>query len=228
MAARRLDALWPGVHGLDVLGIGYPMPYLGRFRTEARRAAGLAPAAQGAERWPSQGPGMIALADEARLPFVDCVFDRVLIAHALEEAENAQAMLREVWRVMAPEGRIVVIVANRLGLWARADATPFGHGRPYNRSQLGQLLFDSMFEPVATARALYLPPIGWTAKLAMPFERAGETLWPAFGGLLMMEAVKRLYAETTRRRRKIVPARARPAGATRGETCGKAPIAPIS
>jgi SAM-dependent methyltransferase len=213
MVARRLAALWPDADGLDMLGIGYPMPYLERFRAGARRAAAMAPAAQGAECWPPDGRGMIVLTDESRLPFIDSVFDRVLVVHALEEAENAQAMLRELWRVMSPEGRLVVIAANRLGLWARADATPFGHGRPYNRSQLGRLLSDAMFEPLATARALYLPPIGWAAKLAMPWERAGETLWPAFGGLLMMEAVKRFYAHTSPRGRKIVPARAKSAQA---------------
>jgi hypothetical protein len=116
---------------------------------------------------------------------------------------------------MSPEGRLVVIAANRLGLWARADATPFGHGRPYNRGQLVRLLSDAMFEPLATARALYLPPISWAARIAMPWERAGETLWPAFGGLLMMEAVKRFYAHTSPRGRKIVPARVKSAQARR-------------
>jgi SAM-dependent methyltransferase len=220
MIARRLGALWPQADALDVLGIGYPMPYLEAFRAGARRAAAMAPAGQGAECWPSGGGGMIVLADEARLPFIDSLFDRVLVVHALEEAENAQAMLREVWRVMSPEGRLMVIAANRLGLWARADATPFGHGRPYNRDQLWRLLSDAMFEPLATARSLYLPPIGWAAKLAMPWERAGETLWPAFGGLLMMEAVKRFYAQPSPQGRKVVPARTKPAHAVPGDARG--------
>ena len=40
-----------------------------------------------------------------------------------------------MWRVLAPSGRVIV-VPNRRGPWARADNTPFGHGRPYSRSQI--------------------------------------------------------------------------------------------
>ena len=107
---------------------------------------------------------------------MDAVFDRVLMVHALEECHAAHAMLREVWRVMAPEGRLVVIAANRWSLWAQSDATPFGHGRPYSRTQLATLLSDAMFEPVVSARALYAPPSTWTpfVRAAEAFERVGE------------------------------------------------------
>lgn len=214
MTMRRVESVWPHANGLDVLGVGYALPYLAPYQAGARRTAAMMPAAQGAECWPAAGKGMTCLADETRMPFADAVFDRVLVVHALEEAENARALLREVWRVTAPEGRIVVIAANRLGLWARADKTPFGHGRPYSRLQLAALLSDAMFEPVARTRALYLPPVPWLAGLAYPVERAGAVLWPSFGGLILMEAVKRLYAESGRQKRKIAPAPApRPAGA---------------
>ena len=45
-------------------------------------------------------------------------------------------MLREIWRVMASGGQLLAVVPNRRGLWARMDTTPFGHGRPYSRSQI--------------------------------------------------------------------------------------------
>ena len=135
-AARRLAALWPHADGLDVLGIGYPAPYLDRFRGAARRVVMMMPAAQGAEPWPSNGPVATALSEEARLPFMDAVFDRVLLVHALEECDAVHAMLREVWRVMAPEGRLVVIASNRWSLWAQSDASPFGYGRPYSAPNL--------------------------------------------------------------------------------------------
>ncbi|MBL8551496.1 MAG: methyltransferase domain-containing protein [Hyphomonadaceae bacterium] len=195
MMERRLKTLWPDCEGRDVLGIGYPMPLLERYRAGARRVAALAPAAQGAQAWAPGGASLSALGDETRLPFMDSVFDRVLLVHALEEAENTRAFLREVWRVTAPEGRLLVVAANRLGLWARGDATPFGHGRPFTRLQLGRLLSGSLFEPTVSARALFAPPFPWCARFATPFERVGEKLWPAFGGLVLMEAVKRLYVE---------------------------------
>jgi len=210
-AARRLAALWPHADGLDVLGLGYPTPYLDRFRGRARRVVAMMPAEQGAEPWPADtGPLLTALAEDARLPFMDAVFDRVLLVHALEECDAVHAMLREVWRVMAPEGRLVVIAANRWSLWAQADATPLGHGRPYSRTQLAALLADSVFEPVVSARALYAPPSGWPpfVRAADAFERVGELVWPAQGGLLLMEAVKRLYANTTRSEGRVLLAKA--------------------
>jgi SAM-dependent methyltransferase len=166
------------------------------------------PAGQGAEPWPSNAPVATALADDTRLPFMDAVFDRVLLVHAIEECDAAHTMLREVWRVMAPEGRLVVIAANRWSLWAQSDASPFGHGRPYSRTQLGSLLGDSMFEPVVSARALYMPPWGWAAGAADAFESVGEVVWPAQGGLVLMEAVKRLYATTARSQGRVLLAKA--------------------
>ena len=210
MASRRLAALWPNADGLDVLGVGYATPFLERFQTGARRVVAMMPAEQGAEHWPAGAASLAVLSEEGRLPFIDAIFDRVLIAHALEETDTMRQLLREVWRVMAPEGRLVVIAANRWSLWAQADQTPFGHGRPYSRLQLATLLADSMFEPIASARALYAPPSSWApfVKAADAFERVGEIIWPAQGGLVLMEAVKRLYADTSRSEGRVLLAKA--------------------
>lgn len=207
---RRLTSLWPNADGLDVLGIGYASPYLARFRGRTRRVVAMMPGEQGAEPWPAGSASLTALGEEARLPFIDAVFDRVLVVHALEEADAAHAMLREIWRVMAPEGRLVVIAANRWSLWAQSDISPFGHGRPYSKSQLSGLLSDALFEPVAFSRALYAPPSAWPpfVRAADAFERIGEQVWPAHGGLLLMEAVKRLYATTARSARRVLLAKA--------------------
>ncbi len=208
-AARRLAALWPNADGLDVLGLGYPTPYLNRFRRGARRVVTMMPADQGVEPWPASAV-LSTLAEETRLPFMDAVFDRVLLVHALEECNAVHALLRELWRVMAPEGRLVVIAANRWSFWAQSDASPFGHGRPYSRTQLATLLADAVFEPVVSARALYAPPSSWTpfVRAADAFERVGELMWPAQGGLLLMEAVKRLYANTARSEGRVLLAKA--------------------
>jgi SAM-dependent methyltransferase len=208
MISRRLRALWPNVGGLDLLGFGYATPYLEAFRGEARRVLAAMPAEQGAERWPHGERGLTVLSEDTRLPFMDAIFDRVILVHGLEEAGNAHALLREIWRVMAPEGRLVVIAANRWSLWAQADDTPFGRGRPFSRRQLGDELRGCLFEPVASARALYAPPSTPLMRLAPAMERLGERVWPAFGGIVLMEAVKRLYAETTRPGRGVLLATA--------------------
>ncbi len=211
---RRVGALWPQADGQDVLGFGYADGLLERYRAGARRAISAHPDAQGAIRWPGDGKGLAALVEEERLPFQDALFDRIIIFHGLEEAESPQRLLREFWRVSAPEARILVIVAHRRGLWARAESTPFGHGRPYTRSQLYRLLEDAMFLPTASARALYAPPIDWglITSAGEAWERIGRVAWSGFGGVLMIEAIKRLYIEpgVPVRARKVVKAPARP------------------
>lgn len=210
MLARRVAAAWPDVTGLDVLGYGYAGPLLGGLTGGPRRIVNAFPAAQGAVVWPDEGLSACVLTEDERLPFMDAVFDRAILVHALEEAQRPQHLLREVWRVMAPEGRLIVIAANRLSPWALSDATPFGQGRPYSRRQLSALLADALFEPVATARAVYTPP--WNnrffLKSAEALEAVGERLWPPLGGLMLMEAVKRLEARPGRPGRRVVRAEA--------------------
>ncbi|MGY6532887.1 methyltransferase domain-containing protein [Glycocaulis sp.] len=222
MAQRRLSALWPDTKGLDVLGYGFATPWLEPYRESARRTVAFMPAAQGAIAWPDgrggQGSerGLACLGEETRLPFAEAMFDRIIVAHALEEAENMQRLLRELWRVLSPEGRLVIIAAHRSGAWARVDATPFGHGRPFSRGQLTRALQGALFEPSAWARALYAPPWNWLCgpRTANGFESVGEKLWPGFGGLILVEAVKHVGA--VRPRGAPVPVKpleaARPAG----------------
>lgn len=208
MVARRVGALWPSTDGLDVLGFGHADSLLERYRPGARRVVSASPDAQGVIRWPADEKGLATLVDEERLPFPDALFDRIVVLHGLEEAESPHRLLREFWRIAAPEARILIIVANRRGLWARAESTPYGHGRPYTRSQLNRLLEEAMFLPTASARALYAPPIGWglITSAGDAWERIGRFGWSGFGGVLMIEAMKRLYIEPGKpaRVRKVV------------------------
>lgn len=200
MIARRLNALWPRVDGLDMLGLGYATPFLSPFAGAARRVVAAMPAAQGVQRWPADGRAGVALIDEPSLPFRDAVFDRIVLVHTLEETDALRPLLREVWRVAAPEARLVVVASSRRGVWSRLDTSPFGHGRSFSKAQLSTLLRGGLFEPVAWSRALYVPPIRWGPVLAAAeaWERAGERLWPRLGGVILVEAVKRVAVEPPR------------------------------
>ena len=144
---RGIRTHWTDTSGLRVLGIGYATPYLGLFREEAERCLAMMPAPQGVVRWPSSKPALAALVEEDDLPLTDSAVDRVLLVHALENSTDPVELLREVWRVMAGGGRLLAVVPNRRGLWARMDTTPFGHGRPYSRPQLTHLLRETWFTP---------------------------------------------------------------------------------
>ena len=143
-----------------MLGLGYPTPYLGLFREDCERCIAFMPAAQGVLKWPTARPTLATLVDEFSLPLPDAAVDRILLVHALEMSDDPEGLLREVWRVLAPSGRMIAVIPNRRGVWTRTDNTPFGHGRPYSRSQITQLLRQTWFTPTAWGEALFMPPVG--------------------------------------------------------------------
>jgi SAM-dependent methyltransferase len=206
---RGIRARWQDLNGLRVAGIGYPTPYLGLFREEAERCIAFMPAAQGVVKWPSARPGLVALVEENGLPLTDAAVDRVLLVHALEMTDDPVSLLREVWRVLAPNGRLLAVVPNRRGLWARIDSTPFGHGRPYSRGQITKILRETLFTPNGWGEALYVPPIprGWFLRTAVAWERAGATISAPFAGVHIVEATKQVYRAipVRREKRKLVP-----------------------
>lgn len=207
---RGIRSRWADVQGQRVLGIGYPTPYLGLFREEAERCLAFMPAAQGVVKWPTARPALSALVEETELPLTDAAVDRVLLVHALEMADDAVALLREIWRVLAPNGRLLAVVPNRRGLWARTDTTPFGYGRPYSRSQITNILRETWFTPNGWSEALYVPPVARSLFLrsAVAWERTGATLSAPFAGVHIVEATKQVYRAipTRREKRSLMPA----------------------
>ena len=196
---QELRSLWTNTQSLAVLGIGYTMPYLDRFRGEAERVIALMPDAQGAINWPPDGPSATVLASPSALPFPDSSIDRALIVHALETEDRPRDLLDEVWRVLTPGGRIIVIVPNRRGLWARIDSSPFGHGQPFSRGQLIDVLRETLFSPTGWIESLHFPPFSasYTIKSARFFERTGKALGLPFSGAHIVEATKLLYRPIT-------------------------------
>ena len=193
LLARRLDDAWGEATNCDVLGLGYATPWLDAF-VGARRVVAAMPGGQGVEHWPVVGRNRSLLVDDRRLPFMAGTFDRVLLIHALEEADDARALLAEAVRAMAPAGRIILTAAARGGLWSRAETTPFGHGRPFTRGQLERLVREVGLEPTAWSQALYMPP--WTPLLPLAdgFEQVGRHLFPGAAGVIMLEATRQAYA----------------------------------
>jgi SAM-dependent methyltransferase len=220
---HRIRARWSDVRGMRVFGLGYVTPYLAEFRGESRCLGALMPAGFGALPWPDRGASLTALVEETELPLDDEAADRILMVHMLEWSERSRTLLREIWRVLSPDGRVLIVVSNRRGLWARVDTTPFGYGSPFSRSQLAKLLKDAMFQPEGWHYALYTPPFNWRVLTRWPafWERLGLILWPTFSGVIMVEATKQVYAampvrETEQKvRRRIVPV---PAGAVTPRT----------
>lgn len=190
MIGARIAYLWPDGGERDLLGLGWAVPYMGlwggpgdgRGRRIMVTPHGLAPGA--------------ALAEDARLPLPDTCLDRILLIHALETSDAASGLLRECWRVLRDDGRLLVVVPNRIGVWAHFDHTPFGQGRPYSRGQVARLLEQRLFRVTRREAALFVPPFPWRALLggAGLWDRMGRRLARRLAGVMLIEAEKNLLA----------------------------------
>jgi SAM-dependent methyltransferase len=194
--STRVRLRWKKVDRMTVVGAGYAAPYLGSFRAEAGRLACLMPARQGALVWPRGERCHSVLVEEHFWPIPDNSVDRLLAVHCLEAAERVGPLLREMWRVLAPDGRLILIVPNRRGVWSRIDTTPFGQGLPFSRSQLETRLTDALFTPVDWSEALYFPPFDRRIflRMASTLERSLSKLSIGVAGVIIVEARKELMA----------------------------------
>jgi SAM-dependent methyltransferase len=170
-----------------LLTLGYCAPLLrGLDPRRLERMALVMPEGAGVRVWPRGKPNCAVQADEAALPFTEALFDQALLAHSLEFAEAPRKLLRELWRVLAPAGELVLIVPNRLGVWTHFETTPFGQGRPWGKGELSRLLQESMFEPVSCRTALVAPPVRGLRWLDRPLTRVARR----FGGIHFVLARK--------------------------------------
>jgi SAM-dependent methyltransferase len=197
MIRRTIRNIWPDLRAMRLLGVGYATPFLSAISAETERTVALMPASQGVLGWAPKGGNVVVLADEDELPFSDYSIDRVLVVHALETSEAAAMFLKEIWRVLAGGGRLLIVVPNRRGIWARLDRTPFGSGRPYTMSQLSDLLREQLFTPVGGDTALFVPPSRdrMVLRSAPAWERVGKRWFPTFAGVVLIEAAKQIYAK---------------------------------
>ncbi len=213
--STHLTQAWGDGAGLAVAGFGYANPYLELFPAASRRLA-LSPGAQGVIRWPVNGRNCASLVGEYQWPLPDASLDRILIVHGLEETPDARKLMREVWRVLTDDGRVIIVASHRRGLWSMIDTTPFAAGRPYLKRQLEMLLEGAMFRATAWSAALYFPPFHAQLLLraAKAWERAGSRVWPGLSGALLVEATKEMMAPVglvrSARVRAIRPALATP------------------
>lgn len=195
---ERIKEFWPDTKGLRLMGYGYAAPYLRMYDEDAERVFGIMPAGQGAHHWPQEAENLIALSEETELPIETNSVDRILMIHGLEFSEFSKAHLQEIWRVLKSNGRLLIVVPNRAGFWARADWSPFGQGTPYSVSQICNHLRDNQFVHERTDEALFMPPVksSLLMKSAGWFEYLGKNFMPFAAGVHMIEASKQLYANS--------------------------------
>jgi SAM-dependent methyltransferase len=187
---------WESLRDCVALGLGYAAPYLDRIEAlSPDRRIAFMPASQGVIRWPQDRLQAAALVDWHALPLRDQSVERVLLVHALEMTPDPAGLLQEVWRILSPGGRMICVVPNRGGVWARIDNNPFAQGQPYSKRQLTALMRTALFTPVHWSEALYAPPSNrnFMLRFAPLLERFGRPLSLPLAGVHVIEATKQLY-----------------------------------
>ena len=183
-----LDDVTPDIFGFHALQVGLPGIELLR---ESRIAHRVRVAREG-------HPDIYANGHE--LPFATQSIDLVVLPHVLEFTQEAHAILREVDRVMMPEGRIIIVGFNPWSLWGlRSAIGPTRGDYPWNgrfvslprvKDWLGLLGFD-----VSAGRLIgYAPPFAsasWRRRFAF-MEPAGDRWWAVGGAVYMLQAIKRV------------------------------------
>ena len=192
----QVAGLWTSHKGLTVAGFGFAVPLLRPFLAESRRVMALMPAPQGVMPWPAGMENVSVLCEETCWPLAAASVDRLVFLHGLETSERPSALLEEASRVLAPGGRLLLVVPSRTGLWARAEGTPFGFGRPYTPGQLEGQLRRHGFTPERSLSALFAPPKSgrFWLRTAQMWEDLGRSLLPGrMAGVLMVEATRQVW-----------------------------------
>ena len=145
--------------------------------------------------------------DSVALPFADQSLDLVVLPHALELSSDPHATLREVERVLVPEGRVVISGFNPLSLWGQSQRRAHWYARlGINRFFLPQQvdfigywrLRDWLrllsFEVAGGRFGCYRPAVespAWLSRFAW-MDKAGDRWWPILGAVYFLVAVKRV------------------------------------
>jgi len=150
-------------------------------------------------------PGATLAADPLQLPIAGQSVDLAALPHLLESVADPHLALREVERVLIPEGQVVISGFNTASLW-RARQALMSEGRrralgaPWDGRFIGLLRLREWlrllgFELNGGRFGRYAPPFAraeWLERAAF-LEQAGERWWPVLGGVYVVRAVKRVH-----------------------------------
>ena len=138
-------------------------------------------------------------ADPAYLPFPENSIDLIVLPHVLEFSDNPHPILREAYRVLRPEGQVVLSGFNPFSLWGIKRYFGREQTQPWNGNFVGLYRMKDWlsllgFEVVGGKLDCYVPACAtekWLSRFAF-FEKAGDRWWPIAGGVYFLQAVKRM------------------------------------
>jgi SAM-dependent methyltransferase len=203
---RHFDSAVADLFGYHAIQIGLPQIDLLRASrmTLRTRAAPIAPAD--------------LRTDYAALPVASNVVDLVVLPHVLEFSLHPHQILREVERILMPDGQLLIAGLNPWSLWGIQRTLSGGGGEfPWQGEFISLLRLKDWltllgFEATAGRMACYVPPVtqaGWLRRWGF-MESAGNRWWPFAGGVYFLQAVKRVHGMRVIQPRWTERVRARP------------------
>ena len=184
----KIDAVIDKLFGYNALQFGLPQhDLLARNRIPLRQIAG-------------ESGKVDVLCDFRELPFAANSIDLVVMPHVLEFHEDPHQILREVERILSPDGQLVIVGFNPISLWGlRRHLQKCRDGFPMNGNFISVLRLKDWlqllnFEVDRGNFGCYAPPCRqqrWLKRWHF-MEAAGDRWWSFAGGVYLVRAVKRV------------------------------------
>ena len=143
------------------------------------------------------------MASNEALPFEEASVDLIIAPHILEQMAEPYELLKEIHRVLMPEGRLIISGFNPMSLWGIKRLLSFDIDYPWNTkfiplSKIKEWLPIIGLEMVEGRMGCYVPPIqqsSWLKKLHT-MEKLGDRWWPMLGGFYFLVIQKRVHGMT--------------------------------
>ena len=143
------------------------------------------------------------MASNEALPFEEASVDLLIAPHILEQMAEPYELLKEIHRVLMPEGRLIISGFNPMSLWGLRRLLSFDINYPWNTkfvplSKIKEWLPIIGLEMVGGKMGCYVPPIehpSWLKKLHT-MEKLGDRWWPMLGGFYFLVIQKRMHGMT--------------------------------
>lgn len=184
----------PSHPNLDVATLGYARPYLKYLHDHFPHLINLETLDIAPLAWPSASGSAIKTAQvhAQNLPLLDASLDLLVMIHCLETSPHQQHTIDEIYRVLKGQGKLILTIPHRSSIWAGSDNNPFGLGQPFSNNQIKKLLRLHGFEIEKIHQCLSAPPS--TSTLYPRYAPLVEKMPSPMGGVLIVEAVKMIYA----------------------------------
>ena len=143
------------------------------------------------------------MASNEALPFDEASVDLIIAPHILEQMAEPYELLKEIHRVLMPEGRLIISGFNPMSLLGIKRLLSFDIDYPWNTkfiplSKIKEWLPIIGLEMAEGKMGCYVPPIqqsAWLKKLHT-MEKLGDRWWPMLGGFYFLVIQKRVHGMT--------------------------------